>query len=78
MLTNFKERKRRSIDTSCSKLYITYCSVCPGGKSILAIDVGLKSVCNHLFTKVVDQHSESASMKIKTEFIIRQLLIKVE
>ena len=32
----------------------------------MAIEVGLKSVCSHFFTKEVDQPSESASMKTKT------------
>lgn len=28
------------------------------------MEVGLKSVCSHFFTKAVDQPSESASMKM--------------
>lgn len=41
----------------------TYFSSCSGGKRILVMEVGLKSVCSHFFTKAVDQPSESASMK---------------
>lgn len=46
---------------------ITYCSDSPAN-NIFAIEVGLKSVCNHLFTKAVDQPSKSASKKTKISF----------
>lgn len=50
-----------SFQTSC----ITYCSEYPGGKIFFAMEAGLKSVCNHFFTKAADQPSESASRKTK-------------
>lgn len=46
---------------------ITYCSDSPGN-NIFAIEVGLKSVCSHFFTKAVDQPSKSASRKTKISF----------